>query len=190
MRKVETTIYKYEELSEKAREKVFDRFKDTLIDWNAESLKDVYEERLSELHYPKDDIRWRLSSCQGDGMAFYGHVYNDDVKEIAKRLMSEEDFNKIESEVWNNIKLSINKSGAFHMYDHFNTMIVQIESNSEFDELERLEDLISEDVKSVSIELEDFGYSYLDPSKEEIEEQIKEAEEEYYADGRKFIYEE
>ncbi|MGW8182300.1 MAG: hypothetical protein ACWGQW_26525, partial [bacterium] len=77
-RTVKLEIYSYEELSPEAQKVAREEWSETerengdqgVCDW----INDHFEYHVGEAGYPNKDIRWSLSYCQGDGMAFYGYV--------------------------------------------------------------------------------------------------------------------
>lgn len=115
---------------------------------------------------PVDDIRWSLSYCQGDGMAFYGDIDLDKFLEFYKlrsawRILFDSGGNERF-----NFRLRTNN---FH-YNHYNTMyptldcgvpVGEITEHQESKAREFREDLLSY-AKELSHELEAKGYEILE----------------------------
>lgn len=131
-RKEERLVYKFEELSPEAKERAIEEYKTRGWDWDehdTQMLEEYFQEELESLGLPGRKIHWRLNYSQGDGMAFYGKVDIPDY--IRKNKL--EDFELLiraieEGEAETIIE--IEKRRAFHMYDHWNTMVVEFQANT------------------------------------------------------------
>jgi hypothetical protein len=117
---------------------------------------------LSEEKLPVDDIRWRLSNCQGDGVAFYGNV---DLEEyLTKNKLRTKYRSLIKYNQDYGIGINISKSQSF--YDHHNTMTVYVEQEDFSHDptakmyalMGELEDHLVEKVTGLSHLLEKKGY--------------------------------
>lgn len=71
-RRKEVLIYKFSELAPKVREKVLDRLRPDAFqpEWLTEQLKNI----LMERGFEDPDVCWSLGYCQGDGVAWKGHL--------------------------------------------------------------------------------------------------------------------
>jgi hypothetical protein len=62
------------------------------FDWDdAEFLTEDFKTQLAEFGFEETEVYWSLGYCQGDGVAFYGRVYPESLKEKdrkAKRLIA------------------------------------------------------------------------------------------------------
>jgi hypothetical protein len=131
-RQVTFTAYKLDELSPKARAHAIETEREALgQDYDGSRLTEMFAEMLGEKGFPTNDIRWSLSSSQGDGVAFYGPIDLDIFlkSESAQNRLSHEE-NKICREllndgVYDSQNPRISKRGAFHSYDHWNTMVLE-----------------------------------------------------------------
>lgn len=99
MREETIKIYKFNELNPEAQKRAIQEYRDS-IDWDCESeiISEGFKIKLNELGLPIDDLEWRLSHSQGDGVAFYGDV---DMSVISRRLLDGENlslYELIESE--------------------------------------------------------------------------------------------
>jgi hypothetical protein len=142
------------------------------FDWDdAEFLTEDFKTQLVEYGFEEAEVYWSLGYCQGDGVAFYGRVYVESLKEkdqTAKRLIA-----ALEAA---GDSLYIEIAGASSHYHHWNSMTVEIEfeSESEDDDLparlkiarpvlrEELEEYLHERVKEISRELEKSGYAEIE----------------------------
>ena len=69
---IEKEIFKYEELSEQAKERVRIKNGEFIAEFETENLKYDFEEILKEKYpyFEKPDFVWSLSNSQGDGLSF------------------------------------------------------------------------------------------------------------------------
>ena len=132
----EYKVYKYEELSEEAKEKVKinylenidgDIFTDTVY----EDLQSLYGKGIENLK-----TYYSLSNCQGDGLCFCGKIYLDDIsKELEKifyKNFDEKDFQNLKEikEYNGKILFEHTSNHYFHKY----TVDIDIEIDSEYDD--------------------------------------------------------
>ena len=191
-------VYSFDELPPKIREKIVESTQRRLYeDLEPELITECFEQVLEEEGMPADDIRWRLSNCQGDGVAFYGTI---DVSEYVKAQKDKQNFTQAEWDLISKadqdgqLSIKIEKSRAFHMYDHWNTMIVDMEMGEDYYDgkgklippFDDLEEVIKTDIKNISHRLEDMGYKAIDDITSEAEalEAIKSSENEYDENGK------
>lgn len=192
MREHVIKLYQFDELNEDAKKIAIEEFRKNMdLSNEADFITEDFAYELKELGYPIDDIEWRLSYSQGDGVAFYGKV--EDMDKVVKRLANDEGYsidinlyNKIIEEGFViNAKICRNSFG-YH-YSHYNTMEVEMsydyietiiedlypnldissdEYVKKFNEIENLIDniqsAISSDIKNVSKKLEKDGYESLE----------------------------
>lgn len=165
------------------------------FDWDdAKFLTEDFNEQLAERGFENVEVYWSLGYCQGDGVAFYGRVWAQDLKEkdeIAKVLI--ERLERAGDDI------SIEITGANNHYHHWNSMTVEVEFNSELetDELparlkiarpvwrEEFEEYLSERVKEISRELDKSGYAEIEyqTSEETIRNDLSERGHLYEKDG-------
>lgn len=130
----------------------------------------MFEQKLMDLGLPYDDIRFRLSYCQGDGVAFYGRVH--DIIEVLEKSgqWEEEKIKKLE-EIIDKVdpEFEIEKSIAYIHYDHENTMLANAsfvnmdEITAEEEEfLLEVEKWLTKYAKGISRELKEVGYREFD----------------------------
>ena len=138
---------------------------------DAAILSEDFKMQLAERGFPDVKIYWSLGYCQGDGVAFYGTVYPEDLKE--KDSQAREFIEALEKA---GDVLSIGIDGENNHYHHWNSMTVEIEfeNESEDEDLparlkiarpalrENLEEYLNERVKEISRELEKSGYAEIE----------------------------
>jgi hypothetical protein len=150
-------------------------------------LTEVFQEELQRLGLPSEDIRWRLSSSQGDGVAFYGQLDLDDYLKANKLVGRYKGLKP----VLDDIRVTIEKHRELHMYDHYNTMVVDLDAYGldltakQERLLEDLEAEIKDRIVDVSHKLEKIGYDEIEwrTSDEAIAETLEANEYEYDAAG-------
>jgi len=171
------------------------------FDWDdAEFLTEDFKTQLAEYGFEETEVYWSLGYCQGDGVAFYGRVYPESLKEKdskAKRLIA-----ALEAA---GDSLYIEITGANDHYHHWNSMTVEIEFENETDDEEKparlkiarpalrenLEVYLAEKVKEISRELEKSGYAEIEYAhgEEAIRSELHERERLYEKDGTRAINE-
>ena len=180
MKKIGMNVYSINELEKDVKAKVIDRHRYDFSEFLNDDIQDEFKEILEAKGYPTDDIRYRLSNSQGDGMAFYGEI---DTKDFIKKRLSEleecldkHDLRRVKYVAKSGYELTIEKLMAFHIYDHYNTMIVRenyaddhVDYRAKKNDIEKIENSIFElaefirnDMRDVSRELEKLGYDIID----------------------------
>ena len=142
------------------------------FDWDdTEFLTEDFKTQLAEYGFEGTEVFWSLGYCQGDGVAFYGRVDAENLKEKdldAKRLIA-----ALEAA---GDELYIEITGANGHYHHWNSMTVEIECSNEIDDenlparlkiarshqRENLEEYLAEKVKEISHDLEKSGYAEIE----------------------------
>lgn len=191
------------ELKPEAQELAVSKERDSpeRFDWDdAEFLTEDFKTQLAEYGFEEAEVYWSLSCCQGDGVAFYGRVYPESLKEKdrqAKRLIA-----ALEAA---GDELYIEITGANSHYHHWNSMTIEIEFENEIDDedlparlkiarpamRENLEKHLTERVKEISRELEKSGYAEIEYRYDEtaIREELREREHLYEKDGTRAMAE-
>lgn len=187
----------FDELNEKAQEFAVSEEQNggERFDWDdARFLTEDFKEQLAERGFDGVEVYWSLGYCQGDGVAFYGRVWTQDLKE-----KDEEAKILIERLERAGDDISIEITGAKGSYHHWNSMTVEIEFDSEFEDedlpsrlkiarpalREEFEEYLSERVREISRELEKSGYAEIEyqTSEETIRADLREREHLYEKDG-------
>ncbi|MGC2236044.1 MAG: hypothetical protein WA584_07775 [Pyrinomonadaceae bacterium] len=165
------------------------------FDWDdAEFLTENFKTQLAEFGFEETKVYWSLGNCQGDGVAFYGRVHAESLKEKdrrAKRLIGA--LHTAGDELY------IEISGERGHYHHWNSMTVEVEFENEIDDedlparlkiarpalRENFEEYLDERVKEISRELEKSGYAEIEYRYDEnaIREELFEREQLYEKDG-------
>lgn len=179
--------YSFDELSPMAKDRAITNYRHSGAAFDqddTEMLAETFRDQLKEKGLPSDDVRWRLSHSQGDGVAFYGNV---DLKEYLRANKLKSQFPAL-SRVADDIGANIEKTTSH--YDHYNTMRVYFEPQIDLTdrqqaELDKLEKLIGEDIKAVSRELEKAGYAEIEyrEGDEQIAETLRENDYSFDVDG-------
>jgi hypothetical protein len=170
--------YEYDELSAKAKTVAIEKARE----WECndpvacEMISEDFKSYLLERGLP-EDVQWRLSCCQGDGVAFYGKV---DVKKYTE-FYNLREWGPMEDLV----DVTIDSTSSH--YHHQNTMRVEHERWDDHEECEHsaawwisrhVDDLVEHvksTIKVVSCDLEQRGYAELEyrDSQEYLEDTIR-----------------
>jgi len=165
-KKREIEVYEFDELSPKAKEKAITTYRHAGYAWDqsdTDMLTEFFQDELRALGLPTEDIRWRISYSQGDGVAFYGEF---DLEEYLLKHKLKSKYPAL-AKIADEVKMDIQKVGP-HMYDHWNTMRVISDvlgtglTDREQAELDDLEELINEEIQKVSKKLEAAGYAEIE----------------------------
>lgn len=195
MKKVLIPTYKFTELSEEAKAKVTKEYSEFLMESGitSEYVSEQFGIMVHEAGYPNDDIRWGLNYCQGDGMAFYGHLDSDMLVKLRDRLMPGKGRSLPVIFFEEYIDMTITSSSSH--YDHYNTMHLSVDiyrdiTPNKQEALDKFTTLLAEDMKDLSKELEKEGYKMLEGFQEEdyLVECLTNLDEDYFEDGNPFHY--
>lgn len=167
---------------------------------DAEFLTEDFKTQLVEYGFEETEVYWSLGYCQGDGVAFYGRVHPESLKEKdrrAKRLIA-----ALEAA---GDSLYIEITGAKDHYHHWNSMTVEIEFENDTDDedlparlkiarpalRENFEEYLAEKVKEISRELEKSGYAEIEYryDEETVRNDLTEREHLYEKDGTRAMTE-
>lgn len=198
MREVKIQVYKFDELSPAAKETAIQNERETIQIHDQEHISscvnDRFKERLEELGLPTEDIRWRLSYSQGDGVAFYGSV--DPAMFIEKNNLGDK-FPVLAKHLENaDPILKINKRPEFNHYDHWNTMVIEedIESDGPVADINIKREWslflghVIDAMRETSKKLDDEGYKMIvDMTSDEwITQTLQDRDDDYTPDGVRF----
>ena len=169
-------------------------------DDDATFLTEDFQYQLAEKGFEAVKVFWSLGYCQGDGVAFYGRVYADDLK--AKDAYAGKLIERLEMA---GEEISIEITGANSWYHQRNSMTVETDFENETDEedlpvrlkialpvwREEFEDYLADKVKEISDELEKSGYAEIDYryQDETIKQDLSERECLYEKDGTEIMSE-
>lgn len=182
-----TILYEFSELSEKAQETALEQIAQEQMEWfEPDILTDQFAELLAEWGFPTDDIEWRLSHSQGDGVAFYGSV---DVRQYLKKTKQ---LTKYRIILDKDPYVTIVRNSFANHYSHWNTMTVEDETYNLWSAPkahQAMHDLVEEIKDAVvtqSRRLESIGYAEFDhiTSRESCIELIGLNDWEFTEDGR------
>jgi hypothetical protein len=175
---MKTAIYKFNELSESSKETARSWWKESM-DVEFEQITESIQLKLEELGLPTEDVQWRLSCCQGDGVAFYGSL---DVEEYLVKNKIKSKFRKLfdadKDLLIDNVEIYSNNSH----YNHYNTMTVSYnealyngyENSSREQALEDFTDHLQEHIKDLSRDFQKEGYEEIEriTSNEAVDESL------------------
>lgn len=142
MKKVEITLYAYEELSKEAKERAFGKWREEQYDPLMQShminlLGEVLDERGIKYGYPLIDldVRYSLSHCQGDGFMFEGDL------------------------TWKGKRVNVKHDGNAHYYHEYTA---SFDFNEEDAWTEAEENAFEADYRSICKVMERKGYDHID----------------------------
>lgn len=164
----------FSELTRQAQEFAVSQERDCpdRFDWDdAEFLTEDFKTQLAEYGFSDVEVYWSLGHCQGDGVAFYGRVHPESLKEKDRRAAR-----MIVALEAAGDSLYIEITGERNHYHHWNSMTLEIEFENETDEedlparlkiarpalRENFEEYLAEKVKEISRELERSGYAEIE----------------------------
>lgn len=98
-------------------------------------LQTYLNQQLVKAGFPDDlKIEYSLSYCQGDGVAFYGWLYQDDLQRLFNHLnpskRKQKMFAKLLGHIaeWDDVSMEIYRNSFGYRYSHFNTMTLQVQA--------------------------------------------------------------
>jgi hypothetical protein len=176
MREVTVKLYNFSELGKEAQAKAIKDWRNkgyAFGDSDAVTLTDKFKEELESYGFDDDvKIEWSLGYCQGDGVAFYGSI---DLEKILPNHLG--DFTKDEQRrlYWLNNEYGISiktvRNSYGYRYSHAYTMDIDLycdyptdyRETELYDEvLQKLEDIVLNDIQSLSLKLEREGYKFIE----------------------------
>lgn len=190
MREAKVKLYQYEELSEEAQKKVIENMHEDdsflMYDWYTFIYDDFKDRMYQEYSCTVDDIFFSGFWSQGDGASFTGSISIKDYIEKTKQKGKYRNLSKYleEFEPFVDIKQSGSYWHENTMYfdDHFFMEGTEKQQDQLYNIMDEIEETFREEARKLYGQLED-EYKYL-TSKEYIEQEIINAEYEFYADGR------
>ncbi len=193
----------FDELSDEAKEFAIENERNSgrrFDDDEASFLTEDFQNQLAEKGFESVKVFWSLGYCQGDGVAFYGRVFADDLK--AKDINAKKLIERSEAA---GDEISIEITGANNRYHHRNSMTVEVDFENEADDddlparlkiarpvwREDFESYLSDKVKEISSELEKSGYAEIDYCYEDetIKRDLSERDDLYEKDGTRAMSE-
>lgn len=189
-------LYKYDELSDKAKEKAREDWVNKGFGWDnhdSDQLTDTFKELLIEKGFEKGvDVFWSLSSSQGDGVAFKGSI---DVPKYIRAGKLTKEFGRLIGKV----EARVDQRGRD---THWNSMTVEIFQDDggagsigpkdwhpgapTREMVVGFEEYLVQDVKDISRELEKIGYAEMEykGSDEYLADTFEANEYEFTEDGK------
>lgn len=207
MRKITKTIYTFDELSDEAKEKAINSFREDPIDFEfeADAVIEYWKDRLQEIGFEDAEIAYSGFYHQGEGASFTSDI---NVPKVISSMIYCNEINPERALLYDKL-LKLDEIKAielifmvYHTSHHYShEMTVAVDSDSEFylnecpmayvyfyDKFEELRDDIQEYMRSICqsifFDLRN-SYEYIQ-SEEHISENIRINEYEFYADGTQY----
>lgn len=200
MRKIteirEFNVYKFEELSQAAKEKV--------RDWYIEGQEpEIFTEscmmRLSEL-FPNSDLKvqYSLNYCQGDGLNIYGTIRHDELLEKIAENFTEKEMKYLQwvvKEFGYECKMEENNHYCYCICsrnDFTEDLAYDMENNwirgIRYDVLEKFNKLAGQYLDNLCKEFEENGYDWFyEISDEDLQEHCEANDYEFLEDGKFYV---
>ena len=204
---VEYKVYKYNELSDKAKNKVKQWYLDGQ---EPQGFTDMCEDDLGELFGSNDlKLQYSLSYCQGDGLNIYGNIGAEQILNCLEKHKGGSQLEKFENiltdkekktilhyaEMCGDIKLPMNNRYAYCMADYIDIKdewSSDLEYNYNYKNindkvLEKFETLVKGIFKELCNGFEQIGYEYFyEIEEEDLEENCNSNGYEFYESGEVF----
>lgn len=171
----EIKLYNFSELSKEAQAKAIENWRSKGFAFDNCSVNILTHKFREELEsYGFDDVRveWSLSYCQGDGVAFYGSI---DLEKILPKHVDDFTKDELRRLYWLNKEFGVSietvRNSYGYRYSHANTMDVNIDCDyniyyrhtEQYNEvLQKLEEVVLNDIQSLSHKLEREGYEFIE----------------------------
>jgi hypothetical protein len=177
MKKVMLPVLKFKELKSAIQEVLIDEEHNNECQDRqhfTEMCTDSMTENLEGWGLPTEDLEYRLSYSQGDGVAFYGEIDMERLSFLTKE--QKEMLGKFEY-----FTVTIYRNQFGHHYSHSKTMELDVDYDfvckdmiskdvTKMDDFaEELEQEILEYVRTKSRELETYGYEYFYPDLDDVD---------------------
>jgi len=182
MRTRQQSIYRYSELTGKAKDRAYDWIVEGMWDFTLEDLRERFQETLTEAGFPKAEIEFSLGHVQGDGVTF--NVKHLDLRTWLKAQGLVDKFRKLYDEDSLNIYVENLARG-------FNPPRVSVEPTYSPDRegeklIASLEEVIQANVNHLCRKMTDEGYEIIDfrQSEEEVREHAEANDYEFDDKGR------
>jgi len=189
----EFKVYKYEELSEKAREKVKENYRENINpdDFTADLIEDLKALGLSNLR-----PYYSLNYCQGDGLCLAGHIEFDEINEELREIFYKDfllsDY-KLIKELKKYSRIEFNHVGRYFNYNsvEIDIYIDGTLSSKKYKQTKKLTDKLIKNIKNwyvgICKEYEQWGYEYFyDVEDEHLKDFYESNEYEFLEDGTLF----
>lgn len=209
MRVAKVNVYSVKELTGKAKEAAITAGRTWHNEtFDSDDLTEDLKEHAEEKHgVIAEECSWRLSNCQGDGVAFYGHINLDALEAKYPEVKK-----LVEAASMIDNTLIVSSDGKNSRYHHWNSMTVEVEADyghryseryrdQDEDDLEKLDakadklandlrDFAAQVLKDASRDTERYGYQVIDGSNEDesIVELLEANEWEFDENGRVFSH--
>ena len=170
MRTHSVKLYAFEELSEEAQKKAVEacQYRLEQMDYS-DDITVRLEWELEEKGMPTDELEYRFSYSQGDGVAWYGGIDLKKLYETEKGLfkLTPNIVKVLKGDIIGDVEVIISRNSFGHHYAHYNTMNFDIHVNGPDsdeghslleDEADRLLPVVEEYTRTMSKRVEALGY--------------------------------
>ena len=197
MREITQKIYTYDELTEKAKEKVKNEYREFFQECRNDFFYRDFVEELRQNGFKSLEPQYSLGYHQGDGCSVIGKIYLNEVlenKDIMENFSKDEirRLKYIDSEVRNEIKIENNSNHYYHantMSFYANVYVNTYTHGKNYDLMvdvfDKLEGVLEDYFMALCNRMEVVGYEVI-YDEEGIEEELMESDYEYYKDGTRY----
>lgn len=188
MKTIEINVYEFNELEDKVQAQLIEQEKMDLLEFLEMDLYEVFAHekiKAAGFGFGAEDLRYSLSYSQGDGVAFYGTVYEEETAVLFDEFLQEKNISITEEFtqfIKDNTYFEITRNHWGHRYSHWNTMDIEIHNNYFLDEIEEFSEFgtaeeghekvdslfnefnvfLKKKVQGLSHDLEAIGYEYIE----------------------------
>ena len=181
MRIEEVKVLQFNELSDTAKERARKWYRNCLnndFSFESDCIGENFEEALKDAGYCTDNLKWSLSSCQGDGVNFAGDI---DLDVVLPRILTEKELSRYKLIVKAGMYFSNHKVKRNNRYTYFAGVEIEIDDESEkghwcpkgnygfyhdckrvYAFMEKVADKIERDAKRMASKLERQGYKEIE----------------------------
>lgn len=189
-------VYRFSELSVKAKEKVKQDYLDNVRD--TYTFSEWCNERLAE-KFPNSKLKveYSLGYCQGDGLNIYGTLDLEDVYNLIKGIFTEKEqkfFTHVFRNFSSNFKMSSNNRYSYCIcdrHDYSEDIVYDMEysgyRNIRYDLLEKFSKEVADYLCDICTNFEQDGYEWFyEVDLSEVEEYCEDNNFEFLEDGSMF----
>jgi predicted nucleotidyltransferase len=192
MRTIRTKVYRFDELSDSAKEKAVERERNEYYEYGEPlfMFDDYCHEQAKEIGFYDCKFQWSISYSQGDGLSFSGKI---DAEDLIKKCMP--DIKKSVAKVLaDNISIEINGNTGRYAYAAKSDVDIWMDNYSRHDyaNIQKLVDKLKACLENIYMnlckELEKEAYSWIESENEDsaIIDRIQANEYEFTKDGNRF----
>jgi len=197
VREVTVTVYKYDELDDKAKKKAIEWMRksenESFGTFHTDDITEMFSGMLEDSGFTvrEEDIAWSLSHSQGDGVSFSGDVDLGIVLPLVLNADELKNLDRVRQETeasGDRLSFSVVRSRNSR-YCHSGTMDVEADGGTGNEDDEKFIDMVCDKIlkmaRDLARELEEAGYDEIDYllCDETLIQQIKGNDYEFFASG-------